>query len=352
METPQKPTKSRAKPATGAPSIADVAKVAGVSAQTVSRVSTGYQGVRPATRERVLNAMRTVGYVPNSAARALKHGSFRTIGVVAHQLARTGESSTIEAVVDSAQRQGFGVSLVDISSPTSADVSAAAAGLASRAIDGLVIIRAESIEADALALPPQVPVVVSDSRFADNYPAVATDQRAGAIGAVKHLLRLGHRSVTHISGPSQSLPARERHEGWEHALQESGIAVPEPLVGGWDARSGYDHGQALLDKIKAREVTAVFCANDQVALGFYRAVYEAGCRIPDDVSVIGFDDIPEAAFYAPPLTSVAQDFHQIGERLVSMLIEQIGSNSPHNEHILLPVELVERASTAPPPGAK
>src|SRR5690625_1812367 len=295
--------------------------------------------------------MRTVGYVPSSAARALKHGSFRTIGVVAHQLARTGESSTIEAVVDSAQRQGFGVSLVDISSPTSADVSAAAAGLASRAIDGLIIIRAESIEAGSLALPPQVPVVVSDSRFADNYPAVATDQRSGAIEAVKHLLELGHRSVAHISGPSGSLPAQERYEGWECALKKAGLFVPDPLVGDWDARSGYINGLALVEKIKSREVTAVFCANDQVALGLYRAVNEAGFRIPEDVSVIGFDDIPEAAFYAPPLTSVAQDFHQVGERLVSMLIEQIDSDSPHNNRNLLPVELIARASTSPPPGS-
>src|SRR5690625_3015557 len=125
------------------PSIADVARVAGVSAQTVSRVSTDYAGVRPETRERVLAAMREVGYVPNSAARALKTGSFRTIGVVAHQLARTGESSTVEAVVDAARGRGLGVTVVDVQTPTSQEVSAAVAGLAWVAIDGLVIVRAE-----------------------------------------------------------------------------------------------------------------------------------------------------------------------------------------------------------------
>src|SRR5699024_7957035 len=180
------------------PSIADVAEVAGVSAQTVSRVATDFAGVRPATRARVQEAMRQVGYVPNSAARALKRGSFRTIGIVAHQLARTGESSTVEAVVESARKRRLGITLVDVQSPTTQEVNAAAAGLASLSVDGLIIIRAESVSPDELTLPARVPVVVSDSHFAGHYPAVATDQRSGTRQAVEHLLQLGHRTVTHV----------------------------------------------------------------------------------------------------------------------------------------------------------
>jgi len=331
------------------PSIADVAAVAGVSAQTVSRVSTDYAGVRPATRKRVLAAMREVGYVPNSAARALKSGSFRTIGVVAHQLARTGESSTVEAVVEAARQRGLGVTLVDVQSPTSQEVSAAVASMASVAIDGLVIIRAESISPDSLTLPPHLPVVVSDSHFAGHHPAVATDQQSGTRQAVEHLLELGHRTVSHLAGPPESLPAAERENAWREALVRAGRPVPRPLATDWTAASGYHQGRELVPDIQSGAVTAVFCANDQVALGLYRAVYEAGLRIPREVSVIGFDDIPEAAQFWPPLTSVAQDFHLIGERLVAMLADQLSGHQHPPERVLLPVELMVRQSTAAPP---
>ncbi|MCM3659515.1 LacI family DNA-binding transcriptional regulator [Georgenia satyanarayanai] len=331
-----------------APSIADVAAVAGVSAQTVSRVSTGYTGVRPETRDRVLAAMEQVGYVPNSAARALKHGAFRTIGLIAHQLARTGESSTVDAVVDAARQEGYGVTLVDVRSPTSHDVTAAVAGLAHMAIDGLIIIRAELATPEDLTLPPQIPVVVSDSHFAGRHPAVATDQAAGSQMAVQHLLGLGHRTVSHLAGPSDSLPAAERESAWRAVLTGADRPVPAPYRGTWTAESGYRLGAQIAAEVRAGTVTAVFCANDLMALGLCRALYEAGLRVPQDVSVIGFDDIPESGYFWPPLTSVAQDFQLVGQRLVRMLVEQIHSGERPSERVLLPVELVVRASTAPP----
>lgn len=331
-----------------APSIGDVAAVAGVSAQTVSRVSTGYAGVRPATRERVLRAMEQVGYVPNDAARALKHGAFRTIGVIAHQLARTGESSTVEAVVEAAREEDYRVTLVDVPSPSSAEVTAAAAGLASMAIDGLIIIRAEQSAPENLTVPPQLPVVTSDSHFAGTHPAVATDQHAGTLAAVGHLLELGHHTVHHLAGPATSIPAAERESAWREALTDAGRPVPEPYRGNWSAESGYQLGRQIARDVAAGEATAVFCANDQMALGLYRAVNEAGLQIPTDVSVVGFDDIPEAAHFWPPLTSVAQDFHLIGEQLVAVLMQQIRSGPRSAERVLLPLTLVERDSTAPP----
>ncbi|WP_413452840.1 LacI family DNA-binding transcriptional regulator [Georgenia phoenicis] len=334
-----------------APSIGDVAAVAGVSAQTVSRVSTGYPGVRPETRDRVLAAMDEVGYVPNSAARALKHGSFRTIGVIAHQLGRTGESFTVDAVLDAARQGGYGVTLVDVRTPTSEDVSAAVAGLADMAIDGLVIIRAESTTPETLTLPPHIPVVVSDSHFAGHHPAVATDQDGGSRQAVEHLLGLGHRTVSHLAGPADSLPAVERETAWRETLRAAGRPVPPPYRGDWSAAAGHDLGAQIAADVARGDVTAVFCANDLMALGLYRALYEAGLRVPHDVSVIGFDDVPEAAYFWPPLTSVAQDFHLIGERLVHMLVSQIDGGQRPGERVLLPVELVVRGSTAPPPAA-
>jgi DNA-binding LacI/PurR family transcriptional regulator len=328
------------------PSIADVAQLAGVSSQTVSRVSTGADNVRPETRERVLAAMDELGYSPNHAARALRYGSFGTIGLIAHRLARTGESRTVEAVVEAARAEGYTVSLVDVQSPSSDDVTEAAARLSHQSIDGLVIIRAETATPASLALPPRMPVVVSDSRFVGHHPAVAADQVTGTHLAVQHLLDLGHRTVHHLAGPVDSAPAEIRVDTWREHLVGSGRAVPPVLRGDWSARSGYEQGRALAQD---PDVTAVFCANDEMAAGLVRALYEHGRRVPEDISVVGFDDIPLTEFLWPPLTTVQQDFHLIGHQLVDLLLRQIrGRETLTDTRIVVPTRLVVRGSTAAP----
>ncbi len=331
-----------------APSMADVAALAGVSSQTVSRVSMGAENVRPATRQRVLAAMAQLGYSPNSAARALRYGSFGTIGVIAHRLARTGESHTVEAVVEAARDEGFTVSLVDLQTPSPDDVTAAAARMSHQAIDGLIVIRAETAIPSTLALPPGLPVVVSDSRFVGGgLPAVAADQVGGTTMAVEHLLGLGHRTVHHLAGPTDSNPARERAETWEQVLTRWDRPVPAVFQGDWSAPSGYRVGaQIAADD----DVTAVFSANDEMAAGLMLALNEHGRRIPQEVSIVGFDDIPLAPFLWPPLTTVAQDFATIGQRLIALLVEQIRQGPQRTDtHVLVPTELILRASTAPPP---
>jgi DNA-binding LacI/PurR family transcriptional regulator len=328
------------------PSIADVAQLAGVSSQTVSRVSTGADNVRPETRERVLAAMDELGYSPNHAARALRYGSFGTIGLIAHRLARTGESRTVEAVVEAARAEGYTVSLVDVQSPSSDDVTEAAARLSHQSIDGLVIIRAETATPASLVLPPRLPVVVSDSRFVGHHPAVAADQVTGTHLAVQHLLDLGHRTVHHLAGPVDSAPAEIRVDTWREHLVGSGRPVPPVLRGDWSARSGYEQGRSLSDD---PEVTAVFCANDEMAAGLVRALYEHGRRVPGDISVVGFDDIPLTEFLWPPLTTVQQDFHLIGNQLVDLLLRQIrGRETLTDTRIVVPTRLVVRGSTAAP----
>jgi len=327
--------------------MADVAARAGVSSQTVSRVSTGAENVRPETRSRVLAAMADLGYSPNSAARALRYGSFGTIGMIAHRLARTGESRTVEAVVEAARDEGYTVSLVDVHSPSSDDVRAAVARLSHQAIDGLVIIRAETATPATLALPARLPVVVSDSRFVGHHPAVGADQTGGTRRAVEHLLALGHRTVHHLAGPADSGPAAMRVDAWRSTLQAAGRAVPPFLRGDWSAASGYEQGRRIAEDT---DVTAVFCANDEMAAGLCRALHEAGVRIPQEVSVVGFDDVPLAEYLWPPLTTVAQDFQGIGRRLVQLLLEQIREGVDLSDvHTLVPVELIVRGSTAPPP---
>lgn len=333
------------------PSLADVAELAGVSTQTVSRVSMGLDNVRPTTRDRVLVAMAKLGYAPNTAARALRYGSFRTIGVVAHRIARTGESRTVEAVVEAARKEGYTVTLIDVESPSSHVVSAAATRLSHQAIDGLVIIRAETASPDMLALPPRLPVVVSDSRFVGRHPAVGADQAEGARRATQHLLDLGHRTVYHVAGPADSAPAQLRAESWRTTLAEAGSPVPELAVGDWTAASGYDAGRRLAADPDA---TAVFCANDEMAAGVLRALHEAGRDVPRDVSVVGFDDILLAEYLWPPLTTVVQDFDEIGRRLVGRLLQQVRTGEAEDDadaadlHEVVPVQLMVRRSTAPP----
>ncbi|MBL0884757.1 LacI family DNA-binding transcriptional regulator [Myceligenerans indicum] len=336
----------RRRPTPPGPSMTDVAALAGVSAQTVSRVAREEPTVREATAVRVRAAMEELGYTPNRAARALRYGHYGTVGMIAHRLARTGESRTVEAVVEAAQAEGYTVTLVDIASPAPHDVSAAVARLSHQDIDGLIIIRAESATPDTLALPSHLPVVVSDSRFVGHHPAVGADQAGGARAAVEHLLGLGHRTVHHLAGPADSTPARQREESWRSALTAAGATVPAVVRGDWTAASGHDAGAALAAD---PEATAVFAANDEMAAGLVRALHEAGRSVPADVSVVGFDGIELSAQLWPPLTTVEQDFGEIGRQLVDLLLRQVRDDEDlQDTHTVVPVRLVERQSTAPP----
>ncbi|WP_029067918.1 LacI family DNA-binding transcriptional regulator [Jonesia quinghaiensis] len=328
------------------PSIGDVARLAGVSSQTVSRVSTGAERVRPETRDKVLAAMEKLGYSPNHAARALRYGRFGSIGVIAHHLSRTGEFHTIDALVEAARKNGFTVNLIDVESPSSDDVSVAVQRLTHQSIDGLVIIRAETATPDTLQLPRRLPIVVSDSRFIGHHPAVSTDQRAGIAQAVRHLLDLGHNTVHHLAGPADSSPAGVRIQAWQETLTSHGRPVPEVLRGDWSAASGHAAGAKLLDDAS---VTAILCANDEMAAGFMRAAHERGLRVPHDVSIIGFDDIPLSPYLWPPLTTVRQDFSAVGTALMDVLFRQIRSGQPLTDHrTTIPTELIVRGSTAAP----
>ncbi|MDN4476433.1 LacI family DNA-binding transcriptional regulator [Demequina sp. SYSU T00192] len=333
-------------------SMSDVARLAGVSGQTVSRVANGSLNVSPATRRRVLTAMESVGYTPNTAARALRSGSFDTIGVIAHRLARTGESSIVEAVVQAARRAGHTVTLLDIDSTEHEDVAEAASRLSHQAIDGLIIIRAEIEDAGRLALPAGLPVVVADATFGGRLPMVGADHAQGARAAVEHLLGLDHRTVHHVAGPEDSIPARARLRAWREVLEEHGIVPPDPLRGDWSAASGRAAGRALL---RRDDATAVFCANDEMAAGLMQAWTEAGREVPADLSVVGFDDIPLAGYLRPPLTTVRQPFAEVGRRLVEEVLTRIEGGAPlptpggaAEPSMLVACDLVVRASTGAP----
>ncbi|WP_308491879.1 LacI family DNA-binding transcriptional regulator [Microbacterium terrisoli] len=325
------------------PSINDVAREAGVSAQTVSRVANGKDVVRPATRERVIAAMQTLGYRPNSAARALKSGRYRTIGVIMFTLSSYGNMRTLEAIATEAAAAGYALTLIPLDAATQASVSGAFAQLSEQAVDGIVIvIEAHLLHQAEIELPSGLPVVVVDAGAQARRPVVDTDQAQGARLATEHLLDLGHQTVRHIAGPVESFSAERRLQSWRDTLVGWGAPVHQPLRGDWSADSGYRAGLALAAE---PTVTAVFAANDQMALGAMRAFHETGRSVPTDISVVGFDDTREAANFWPPLTTIHQHFERVGVLALTALLQQIdGVDAPSPD--LVPTELIVRASTA------
>jgi DNA-binding LacI/PurR family transcriptional regulator len=326
--------------------MADVARLAGVSSQTVSRVSTGHPGVVESTRRQVLDAMAELGYRPNSAARALKRGEFRTLGVILFTLATTGNSRTVEAIATHAADEGYAITLIPVAVPTQDGVLGAFTRLGELAVDGIIVImEVHLLDAANLTLPPGVQVVVVDSDAGDRYPVVDTDQADGARQAVRHLLELGHRTVWHVTGPAESFASERRANAWRSVLAEAGRPIPPIERGDWSAESGYRAGLQLAAN---PECTAVFAANDQMALGVLRALHERGREIPREVSIVGFDDIPEAQYFTPPLTTVRQDFGEMGRSSLRLLLELMQETGQPPQRVTIAPELVVRRSTAPP----
>ncbi|MDC2946248.1 MULTISPECIES: LacI family DNA-binding transcriptional regulator [Streptomyces] len=325
----------------------DVARLAGVSAQTVSRVSNGFAGVTEETRRQVLDAMRELDYRPNSAARALRRGEFRTLGVITFSLSTLGNIRTLDAIATSAAREGYAVTLLPVAVPTQDEVNGAFSRLGELAVDAVIVImETHLLDAATVSLPPGIPVVVADSDAGDRYTVVDTDQAGGARDAVRHLLDLGHTTVWHLAGPEDSFAAQRRANAWRATLTGAGLVPPPPVRGDWSAESGYRAGLLLAEQ---PDCTAVFAANDQMALGLLRALHERGRRVPDEVSVVGFDDIPESASFLPPLTTIHQDFAEVGRLCVAGVLAGVRRPTPGPGTTLVPTRLVPRNSTAPPP---
>jgi DNA-binding LacI/PurR family transcriptional regulator len=326
--------------------MADVAQLAGVSSQTVSRVSNGQPNVDETTRARVLQAMEALGYRPNGAARALKSGRFHTIGVIMTTLQTLGNIRTLDAIASEAARSDYSVLLMPVSDPTLQGVSGAYQRLSAQAVDGAVIIlEARLLDRAEFALPPGIPVVVIDSGAGPDYAVVDTDQALGARQATEHLLGLGHRQVWHIAGPETSFSAAHRTESWARTLLAAGITPPPVLRGDWTCDSGYAHGLTLG---RQAGVTAIFAANDEMAFGAMRALHELGRDIPGDVSVVGFDDMDVAGSFWPPLTTVRQDFAAVGRLSIQKLLRKVADAGLPSSTDIVPTELIIRRSTAAP----
>ncbi|MFT4041776.1 MAG: LacI family DNA-binding transcriptional regulator [Gordonia sp. (in: high G+C Gram-positive bacteria)] len=327
------------------PSMSQVAKAAGVSMQTVSRVSNGSSNVRPATRDRVLAAMGELGYRPNRAARALRSGRFNTVGVIVFTLSSYGNMRTIEAISVAAGYAGHTVTLLSVGHRTSEDVTSAFTRLQEQAVDGVIIIfESHILDRDGIDLPDGLPVVIIDSTDQNpRFDRVDTDQAQGARQATTHLLGLGHHTVWHLRGPRDSFSATRREASWRATLQDAGRPVPDVIDGDWTTHSGHAAGQWIAQR---DDITAVFASNDQMALGLLRACHEHGRAIPETLSVVGFDDMPEADSFWPPLTTVRQHFDEVGRTAMRLLLDQFENGCPSTTPVIVPTELMVRRTTA------
>ena len=327
------------------PVMADVAKLAGVSHQTVSRVLNSHPNVREPTRERVLAAIRQLAYRPNAAARTLVTRRTHTLGVISVDTMLYGPTSMLYGF-ERAAHDAYFVSIASLPALDRRSMLDAVDRFVGQGVEGIIVIATHDSGVAALAhVPPEVPIVALGCGTHASITSVAVDNEAGAATATRHLLSLGHRTVHHIGGPSANLDATERIDGWRLALREAGAPEPPVHTGDWSAASGYEMGLVLADE---PEVTAIFCANDTMALGLLRALTERGLRIPGDVSVVGFDDIPEASFYLPPLTTVRQDFGEVGRQALGALVERMSGVTAAGLRVRVDTELLIRQSAAKP----
>lgn len=330
----------------------DVARLAGVSQKTVSRVVNGAAHVRPDVQERVRHAIAELDYRPNGAAQALARARTHTIGVLALGTPLYGPSRRVLTLEHEARRLGWTLALASVADLSAGEVRRGIDALLQRGVEGLVI----EVPTHLIEVDPQVLVglpVVTSAGLIPGLPlqaVVDTDQADVAAEVTAYLLDLGHRTVWHVGGPSDWDAAQKRLDGWRFALLERGCPVPPVQHGDWTAASGYRAGLALASR---PDVTAVFAANDSMAIGLLRAFHEAGRRIPADVSVVGYDDIPEAEFQMVPLTTVSVDDEGPAQRILAELLRMIeGGTAPDAPITLDQQHLVVRASTGRAPSAR
>ena len=329
---------------TGVPTMFDVAERAGVSHQTVSRVLNGLTGVAAATKERVEQAIAELNYTPSPTARAMAKRRSGSIGLIQAGRPDYGPSNAALGFNEAAREAGYVVSQVSMRALDADALTQAVHRLALQRVEAIVLISGERDGVEIIrGIDAGVPLVAVASEEEPGLHRVAIDQYAGARLATEYLIGLGHREIRHITGPADSMDAAERRRGWADALRAHGLEARHPLVGDWLAASGDAAGRELLAD---RAATAVFVGNDQMALGLLHACAEAGVRVPEELSVVGFDDIPEAAYFTPPLTTVRQDFDALGRDVMATVLDVLRDERSAVDRTSRVPELVARASAA------
>ncbi|NKI73529.1 LacI family DNA-binding transcriptional regulator [Dickeya sp. CFBP 2040] len=331
----------KAKPVT----LNDVAAYAGVSYQTVSRVLNQAPHVSVSTREKVEQAMAALHYIPNRVAQQLARRSTTTIGLATIDLSLHAPSQIAAAIKTTASELGFNVVISMLRSSDGNDAQRAVNELLSQRVDGVIInVPLEQETAEQIhQLCDTTPALFLDTPPTATLPSVMFDPQQGTKLAIDHLVELGHRRIALLTGPQSSVSARLRFEGWQKALAEHLLTPCAIAEGDWSASAGYQQAHLLL--ANPVRPTAIAVANDQMALGVLRAIHEYGLRVPEQISVIGFDDTRDSAYFQPPLTTIRQDFRQLGRESVNRLLECL-QHSQTPAPLRLKTTLIPRQTTA------
>lgn len=334
----ENPTKDR-------PNIRQVAVLAGVSHMTVSRVLNDHPNIKDTTRRRVLEVIAELNYRPNSAARALATQRTKRIGVMIESATEYGPSSTLRAVELAARESGYSVTSIDLKDDGKSGPQDAVDHLTSQGIDALCVVAPRSSSVAALRkIRIGVPTLVIKANSDPNFLTVSIDQQRGAELVVDHLAELGHRDVLHLAGPLDWLDARTRERAYYARARQWGMRDRPIAIGDWSADFAYDF---VMSMNRRPDYTAIFSANDEMALGLLHGFHDKGIEVPIEMSVVGFDNLPLAAHYIPPLTTVHQDFKAVGAKAVETLKAAAeGLEIPQRTKI--DVELKVRSSTAVP----
>jgi len=327
----------------------DVARLAGVSQQTVSRVVNKHGNVSADVRERVESAIKRLRYRRNPSARALATSRSHNLGIVSFGLAQYGPSVALTGIIEEARRSGYATNLVTLGDVDRVHMRAALDHLLADTVDGIIILAPIEAALHAIeGIDTHVPLVAFEPGAEEHTTNVGTDEVLGAALATRHLLSLGHETVHQVSGPNGWLGSRARLKGWADELAKAGIQVPEPIAGEWSTKSGYEAGLIVAADVS---ITAVFVANDQMALGVVSALQACQLGVPDDISVIGFDDVPESLYYIPALTTLRVDFSEVGRLAVDRILGLMNGEAATPIPRVVP-ELVVRSSTGPPPAVR
>ena len=334
------------------PTLESVAVAAGVSRGTASRALSGGVNVSPKARKAVLRAAEALGYRPNPAARSLARGRTGSVGlIVSESDDRLFGDPFFAAILHGIHHRlaVSGTQLVLTLAQSQEERERALRFAAGRHLDGVLLLSLRSGDPLPQALlEAGVPVVLAGrgtrQSAADGLWWVDADNRGGARLAVQHLLAAGRRRIATVAGPADMTPGRDRLEGWRDVLRSTPGGVPGDLVerGDFSLAAGLEGARRLLDR--APDLDAVFAGSDLIALGVLRALREAGRRVPDDVALVGFDDIPAASRADPPLTTVAQPVEAIGRRMASMLLSRVAGEPEQQPWAVLPTDLVVRES--------
>ena len=324
----------------------DVAARCGVSYQTVSRVVNGSPLVAEKTRARVLKAIAELNYRPNLAARRLATQRSSLIGMIGSHMTYYGPAQVMVSVEETAKRQGYNLIFAGVEQTRETQLLAAIDDLCEHQVDGLVI--GVRFERSVLAVREHcrsVPFVSVGNRIVKDVPAVVIDQSYGVTLATQHLLELGHQKIACITGPPEWPAAKERCRAWARTIKNAG-REPGPLVeGDWSTESGF-RAALQLTSAGSPPFTAIVACNDHMALGALRALHAEKIRIPQQISIVGYDDLPESRFFEPPLTTVHHDFIAEGESCVTLLLRMMKGESVVNPVQVFRPELVVRESTA------